>query len=62
MTFDLQEILESKRAYRVRLAGRPIGEKLRLLDVLRERQTAIRGNAPRSNALPAKAERALRAH
>lgn len=44
MTFDLQKVLESKRAYRARLAARPIGEKLRMLDALRERHVAIRGN------------------
>ncbi len=42
MTFDLQKMLESKRAYRVRLAALPIGEKLRMLDALRERQVIIR--------------------
>jgi hypothetical protein len=43
MTFDLEKILESKRAYRRDLAGRPIAEKLRMLDALRERELAIRG-------------------
>jgi hypothetical protein len=47
MTFDLQRILESKRAYRKRLASLPIGEKLRILDALREREIAIRGHAGR---------------
>lgn len=42
MTFDLQRILESKRTHRQRLASLPIGEKLRMLDALRERQLAIR--------------------
>ncbi|MDD4024999.1 MAG: hypothetical protein PHN85_03635 [Kiritimatiellae bacterium] len=45
MTFDLQKILESKRALRRNLAARPIGEKLRLLDALREREIAIRGHS-----------------
>lgn len=45
MTFDLQRILESKRAHRQHLASRPIGEKLRMLDALRERELAIRGRA-----------------
>ena len=45
MAFDLQRILESKRAHRQHLASRPIGEKLRLLDTLRERELAIRGRA-----------------
>ncbi len=43
MTFDLHKILASKRALRRNLAARPIGEKLRLLDALREREIAIRG-------------------
>jgi len=45
MTFDLQKIIESKRAFRSNLAARPIGEKLRMLDALRERELAIRGRA-----------------
>jgi hypothetical protein len=43
MSFDLQKILESKRAFRRDLAARPIAEKLRMLDALRERELAIRG-------------------
>jgi hypothetical protein len=43
MSFDIPGILESKRAYRQRLAALPIGEKLRLLDAMREREVAIRG-------------------
>ena len=42
MTFDLQSILESKRRYRQHLAARPIAEKLRMLDALRERALLIR--------------------
>jgi hypothetical protein len=45
MSPDLQKILESKRALRRSLAARPVAEKLRLLDVLRERELAIRGRA-----------------
>jgi len=45
MSFELQKILESKRALRRDLATRPIGEKLQLLDALRERELAIRGRA-----------------
>lgn len=45
MSFDLQKILESKRAFRRELAARPIAEKLRMLDALRERALAIRGRA-----------------
>ncbi len=44
MSFDLQKILKSKRAVRRRLAARPMAEKLRLLDALRERELAIRGS------------------
>jgi hypothetical protein len=45
MSFDLQKILESKRALRRQLAARPVAEKLRMLDALRERELAIRGRA-----------------
>lgn len=48
MSFDLQRILDSKRAFRQRLAARPIAEKLRMLDELRERALALR----RSTAAP----------
>ncbi len=51
MTFDLQTMLESKRAYRARLAALPIGEKLRMLDALCERQRIIRGSATRSEEI-----------
>jgi hypothetical protein len=50
MSFQLQKILESKRALRRELAARPIGEKLRLLDALRERELAIRGRADHADA------------
>ena len=43
MTFNLQKILESKHAFRRELAARPIAEKLRILDALRQRELAIRG-------------------
>lgn len=46
MTFDLTKILQSKRAFRQRLAARPIGEKLDLLDALRERALALRESGP----------------
>ena len=42
MSFDLEKILASKRAFRQRLAARPIEEKLAMLDALRERTLAIR--------------------
>ena len=48
MTTNLQAILESKRRYRQRLAARPIAEKLRMLDALRERALLLRPVAPTS--------------
>ncbi len=42
MTFDLETVLESKRALRCKLAALPVAEKLRMLDALRDRQDAIR--------------------
>lgn len=50
MSFDLDKILESKRAFRRDLAARPVGEKLRMLDALRERELAIRNRATRSES------------
>jgi hypothetical protein len=40
-TFCLSRVLASKSAYRRQLAARPLGEKLHLLDELRERALAI---------------------
>ena len=55
MTTSLQKILESKRALRRELATRPIAEKLRMLDVMRERELAIRDKAQsRYGSEPAK--------
>jgi hypothetical protein len=50
MSFDLHKILESKRALRRQLAARPVAEKLRMLDALRERELAIRGRAVHSDS------------
>ena len=47
ISFDLQKILENKRALRRDLAARPVAEKLRMLDALRERELAIRGRVIR---------------
>jgi hypothetical protein len=47
MTFNLQRILESKRALRRNPAGRPVAEKPAMLDALRDRARAIRGTATR---------------
>jgi hypothetical protein len=42
MRIDWKEIEEGKRAFRRGLAARPIGEKLALLDALRERSLVLR--------------------
>lgn len=42
MSFDLEKILASKRAQRLAFAALPIGEKLRMLDALRERALTLR--------------------
>jgi hypothetical protein len=47
MTFEIEEILRSKRAYRRQLAARPVADKLRLLDQLRERNVAIAASRAR---------------
>ena len=44
MTPSLQKILESKRALRRELAARPVAEKLRMLEVMRERELACRAD------------------
>ncbi len=41
MSFDLQRIIESKREMRRKLAGRPVAEKLAMLDALRDRARTI---------------------
>ena len=50
MSFDLQKILDDKRRLRRELTARPIEEKLRMLDALRERELAIRGRVPLSHS------------
>lgn len=42
MNFDLERMLESKRAFRRKLAAKPVAEKMRLLDELRARALALR--------------------
>jgi hypothetical protein len=39
---NADRVLKSKRAFRRQLAARPIAEKLRMLDTLRERAVTIR--------------------
>ena len=41
-TFDFDRVWRSKRALRERLAGRPVAEKLRLLDAMYESALSIR--------------------
>ena len=57
MSFDLQKIIEGKRALRRDLAARPIAEKLRMLDALRGRELAIRGRASQSASAAALREK-----
>jgi len=60
MTTNLQAILESKRRYRQRLAARPIAEKLRMLDALRERALLLRpvlSSATRKDPTPCHTEK-----
>ncbi len=47
MTFEIGEILRSKREYRRQLAALPVADKLRLLDQLRERNLAIAASRAR---------------
>ena len=50
---SLEKILESKRALRRELAAKPVAEKLRMLDRMREREVALRSSltpAERSGA------------
>jgi len=51
MSFDLTNILRSKRAMRHHLATLPVAEKLRILDSLRERALAIRGKPTGSTGI-----------
>jgi len=51
MSFDLEKILASKRALRRELAARPIAEKLRMLDALRERTLTLRSTPASSGVL-----------
>jgi hypothetical protein len=38
----IKQLIESKRAYRTKLAALPVGEKIQLLEKLRQRTLAIR--------------------
>jgi hypothetical protein len=48
---NLPRIRDSKRAFQRQLAARPIVEKLRMLDALRERTLAIRGATPAGSTI-----------
>jgi hypothetical protein len=56
MTPSLQKVLESKRALRGELATRPVAEKLRMLEAMRERAITIRdgGEETRRSSIRAK--------
>jgi hypothetical protein len=60
MSFDLKKIFEGKGAFHRDLAGRPIAEKLRMLDALRERELAIRGRSGRGGSNTVTDQPALR--
>jgi hypothetical protein len=62
MTFDLQRILESKRAYRRELASLPVAQKLAMLDALRDRALTLHEAGRRRQAalLPESATREKR--
>jgi len=49
---DLQKMVAGKRDFRMRLAARPVAEKLRMLDVLRERELALRDRPGGSASSP----------
>jgi hypothetical protein len=42
VSFDWQKVAQSKKAYRRKLAAKPIAEKLRLLDAMHESALSIR--------------------
>lgn len=42
MSFDFDKVTASKKAYRAKLAALPIAEKLRMLDIMRERAVLIK--------------------
>ena len=45
MTFDMQASLKSQSALRRKLAALPVGEKLTMLDALRERSVTLQNAA-----------------
>jgi hypothetical protein len=63
MSFDFGRILQSKQEFRRRFAAMPITEKLAMLDALRERTLALRGdvNCPPGSGNRQRGTRFLRA-
>jgi hypothetical protein len=57
MTPDLRRLLAGKLVYRQQLAALPIAEKLRMLELLRERSLEIAAVRARSHGDPAARER-----
>lgn len=57
MTFDFQAISQSKNTLRLKLAARPIEEKLALLDILRERTVTLRRTRMSSSQVSCSPER-----
>ncbi len=51
MTSDLERLLAGKRALRRKLQELPLGEKLRLLDAMRERALTLRRAAGVSSSV-----------
>ena len=52
--FDLEKMLQSKRAMRRDLAARPIAEKLAMLDAMRERTLSLRAATRPAQVLTAR--------
>ena len=52
MDESFKRILESKAAYRLRLAHKPVAEKLRIVEQLAERALAIRESRKQSQPSP----------
>src|SRR5438874_2251410 len=50
MEFDWNKVAASKKAYRRKLAAKPVAEKLRMVDAMRERDIAIRDSVSSSKA------------
>ncbi len=51
MSFDLEKIWESKRAFRQQLIALPIAKKLEMLDALHERMLKIKNSRSASASL-----------